>query len=76
MFCGFALLRYAKVSKLTKVCAEQGKTVLMFAIENGLEDLSNKLIEMGAEFHANLKDDAVVPVPCLQEVLRCENKLT
>ena len=51
------------------ICAEQGQTVLMFAMENGLEALVDKLIEMGAEFHANLKTSYVSPFPCLQEVV-------
>ena len=56
----------------------QERTVLMYAMQNGLEALSNKLIEMGAEFHANLKDKGVALLPCLQEFagVWCKNKLT
>ena len=67
-----------KLDRLTLSCNVQETTVLMYAMKNGLEVLSNKLIEMGAEFHANLKDKAVALLPCLQEFagVRFKNKLT
>ena len=67
-----------KLDRLTRSCCVQEKTDLMYAMQNGLEALSNKLIEMGAEFHANLKDKYVALLPCLQEFAGVwwKNKLT